>query len=116
MEYLVTSESATKISETFGTIQNQRTSDPVEVSNDASSSGIVLGSGEIFSFNNTEIYLRCVGDNKTAIVRVVPFIVDGGGGGSSGGAVGQGVTIDGETYHVIDTTDTDDLIDSYFPD
>ena len=115
MIYTVSSDSFTKISESSGTLQSDKWN--IEMSNEATpNSGIVFRKGEEHSFNGTDIYLRCNEEGKTTTVRVVPFTVDGGGGGSSGGAVGQGVMIDGETYHVIDSTDSDDLIDSYFPD
>lgn len=116
MEYIVTSESATKILETSGTLQNKDKVNEVEISDSPTSSGFILKPSDYIRLNDTQLYARCVGNNQTANIGTYPFYVDGGGGGSSGGAVGQGVMIDGETYHVIDTTDTDDLIDSYFPD
>lgn len=115
MIYTVNSDSFTKISESSGTLQSDDWD--IEISNEATEdSGILIQKKQTHSFSGTDFYLRCAQDGKTTTVRVVPFIVDGGGGGSSGGAVGQGIKIDGETYHVIDSTDTDDLIDSYFPD
>jgi len=121
MIYNVNYDSFTKIAETAGTMQNIKFGNQrgsiVEMSHETvMGSGILVEPGGRHYFSGTDIYLRCAEEGQTAEVRVVPFNVDVGGGGSSGGAVGQGVMIDGETYHVIDTTDTDDLIDSYFPD
>ena len=115
MVYEITADSFTKISESSGTIQNADGGVTVEVTNDTLSGGIFLGATQKITFNNTDIYMRCTKEGDKAQIRVVPFIVDakGGGGGSS---AGQGIVIDGTTYHVSENSDVDDLIDEYFPD
>lgn len=115
MVYTVTSDSATKISESSGTIQNHSRDWDIEISNSAYfTDKILLYPRQNYSFSNMDVYLRCAEQGRFAEVFVVPFSVDAKGGGGS--SSGQGVVIDGTTYHVAESADTDDLIDEYFPD
>lgn len=111
MTYQVNSDSWTKITETSGTIQNLDGLYTVELTNDTLSGGIWLGVKQKITFSNTDIYLRCIGDDATASVVVVPFIVDGKGSGSDGSIV-----IDGDEYHISDSNSFEDRLDEYFPD
>lgn len=84
MEYIVTSDSFTKISETAGTLQNLDKENEIEMSESpVFDSGLRVKTGEKLNFSNTDIYLRCVKDGGTAIVRIVPFSVDVKGGDDS---------------------------------
>ena len=71
-----------KIDETQGIIQNASSGNSIEVSDEATTdSGIILKPGDSLSFNDTDIYVRTIG-NKNSSVRVVPF-VEGFSAGSS---------------------------------
>ena len=105
--YEVTNEFL-KISETKGTIQNTSAINTVEVSDSAAqNSGFFLYPLSKISFNEPAIYLRCVENNASAYVRVVPFVVDSGGtvGGGTGSSTDSAVASDEEI---------DDLLDDIF--
>lgn len=85
MIYKITAESCTKINERTGTLQNTHQAYSVEMSNSANfDSSIIVYPLHKHTFNNTDIYLRCINVDEEVDVRVIPFEIDvGSGGGSS---------------------------------
>lgn len=108
MVYKIAFDSFTKISEQAGTIQNVGDY-VIEMSETpAFDNGILILPNQKSTFNNTDIYLRCVEEGFVSEVRVVPFIVDKGGGDDS--AVDsyalKSVALDGNTLNFFASTDT----------
>lgn len=110
MEYIVTSDSFTKISEISGTLQNLDKENEIEMSGSpVFDSGLIVRTGEKLNFNNADIYLRCVKDGGTAIVHVVPFSVDVGGGDVSSvvdTTALKSVVLDGNKLNFYTSSDT----------
>ena len=103
------SQTFIKIAETAGTIQNHSHIYTLEMSqSNEPNSGILIYPLQKHSFNDTEVYLRCVDGATTA--RVVPFTVDGGGGGNNV----AGFIIAGESYAVTSHMEIANLVDEIF--
>jgi len=84
------------INETRGTIQNPSHIFSIEVSNQpVPNSGVLLFPLNKYTFTNEKLYVRCV--DGSAVINVVPFIVDAGvvsSGGSSSVDVDEHFTDD----------------------
>lgn len=88
-----------KIDETSGTVQNESNINTIEMSqSNEPNSGILIYPLQKHSFNDSDIYLRCV--DGAARARVVPFKVDEKGGGS--GNIVNGTLILGSASSTVD--------------
>lgn len=84
MQYLVSKDNFTKITETKGTIQNISKTLTIEVSEtQTKNSGVLLPPMGKIQFDGNSVYARCV-DGAGAEARVIPFEVVAGGGDGGG--------------------------------
>lgn len=85
MQYLVSKDNFTKITEPKGTIQNISKTLTIEVSEtQTKNSGVLLPPMGKIQFDGSSVYARCV-DGAGAEARVIPFEVVAKGGGGDGG-------------------------------
>lgn len=100
MNYIVTTKTFTRISETSGTIQNTSRINAVEISNQAvKNTGVLLSPQEMFSFSDTTLYARCV-EGGGAEIRVVPFLINFGV--TQGGSSSEELPVDTQADKIID--------------
>lgn len=99
MNYIVTTKTFTRISETSGTIQNTSRINAVEISNQAvKNTGVLLSPQEMFSFSDTTLYARCV-EGGGAEIRVVPFLINFGV--TQGGSSSEELPVDTQAANII---------------
>lgn len=100
MNYIVTTKTFTRISETSGTIQNASRINAVEISNQAvANTGVLLSPQEMFSFSDTTLYARCV-EGGGAEIRIVPFLINFGV--TQGGSSSEELPVDTQADNIID--------------
>ena len=98
-----------KIDETSGTVQNESNINTIEMSQSIEpNSGILIYPLQKHSFNDSDIYLRCV--DGAARARVVSFKVDAKGGEDNV----AGFVIAGESYAVASHVEISNLLDDIF--